>query len=278
MPPLESQKMFITTFTKSLSLALLMLSASPLSGGLNAAQAAPVPEASASALVTPPTSPELTDPACQMPLSNRFYETLGADYTLMTPSGPLLIHGRQSWQALAPITQNRLWAPYAQPLCQQLKKITVHHTHSLYTIQSLQVFHQTQADPKADIAYHFFIDRDGEVYEARPLGYIGSHSEGDNTQNLGIVLNGDFQKQAPAPLQLAALKHLLQGLKGLCPCGFEDGLWTHQERKRLRFPEQADKQTACPGQYLAESVFDFAQELGFGPNQKREYMNEEFSQ
>ncbi len=220
----------------------------------------------------------LQTPNCQSQPLDRFYEILGADYSLDTPSGPLLIHGRQSWQALQPITQNRLWAPYPQPICQQLKRITVHHTHSIYSIQSLQVFHQTQGDPKADIAYHFFIDRDGEVYEARPLGYIGSHAESDNHQNLGIVLNGDFQKQAPPPEQLAALKRLLYGLKALCPCGFEQGLWTHQERKRFVFPDQKTKQTACPGQYLAEPVFDFANELSFGPTHKREYINEEIAE
>lgn len=243
----------------------------------NAAQAETESSPAAHSQMTLAKPSQPTDAVCQTPLSERFYETLGADYSLTTPSGPLRIQGRKSWQALQPITQNRLWAPYAQPLCQQFKQITVHHTHSLYTIQSLQVFHQTQADPKADIAYHFFIDSDGEVYEARPLGYIGSHSEGDNAQNVGIVLNGDFQKQAPPPPQLAALKALLQGLQALCPCGFEAGLWTHQERKRLRFPEQSGKQTACPGQYLAEPVFDFAQELGFGPTQNREYINEEIN-
>ena len=221
------------------------------------------------------TSMRSSEKDCANLSTDRFYETLGADYLLQTAHGPLLIHGRQSWQALQPITQRRLWAPYPQPLCPSLKRITVHHTHSIYTIQSLQVFHQTQDDPKADIAYHFFIDRDGKVYEARPMGYIGSHAEADNEQNLGIVLNGDFQESPPPPQQLQALKSLLQGLKNMCPCGFEEGLYTHQERKQARFPDDVSKHTACPGRYLAEPVFDFARELDYGPDQARNYILDE---
>ncbi len=178
--------------------------------------------------------------------AKRFWQTRGNNYTL----GTLDIIGRGTWGAKPPITEGRLWFDYDAPLCRHLRRITLHHTHSQYTIQSLQDFHQTLADPKADIAYHFFIDTDGKTYEARPLGYVGSHSEGDNTFNVGIVLNGDFQKKPPTLAQQKALNQLLQGLKQLCPGGYPEGLWTHRERKALKFPGQPAKQTACPGDHL----------------------------
>lgn len=177
----------------------------------------------------------------------RLWQTQGADYTL----GTAAVIGRATWKAGPPIPEGRLWEAYPAPLCRYFQRITLHHTHSLYTIQSLQQFHQNMSDPKADIAYHYFIDTDGKIYEARPLGFIGSHSEGDNTFNVGIVLNGDFQHQAPSLPQQKSLNQLLEGLKSLCPGGYPDGLWTHRARKALRFPHAPEKHTECPGDVLA---------------------------
>lgn len=182
------------------------------------------------------------------PENSRFWQVKGDDYAL----GAATVTGRKVWGAEAPIPEGRYWESYPQPLCRYLRRITIHHTHSTYSIRSLQQFHQTMADAKADIAYHYFIDSDGLLYEARPLGFIGSHSERDNTFNVGIVLNGDFQKHPPTLAQQKTLHQLLQGLKALCPGGYEEGLWTHRDRKQLRFPEEMDKQTACPGEHLAQ--------------------------
>jgi hypothetical protein len=177
----------------------------------------------------------------------RFWQLMGEDYRLGT--APVI--GRKTWGAEPPIPDGRYWEPYPAPLCRSLRRITIHHTHSTYSIRSLQQFHQTMADAKADIAYHYFIDADGKVYEARPLGFIGSHSESDNTFNVGIVLNGDFQTHPPTLAQQAALNQLLKGLIALCPGSYEEGLWTHRDRKQRNFPQQSDKQTICPGDHLA---------------------------
>lgn len=179
---------------------------------------------------------------------SRFWQVKGEDYRL----GALHVIGRKTWGASAPIPEGRYWENYPQPLCRYLRRITIHHTHSTYSIRSLQQFHQTMADAKADIAYHYFIDRDGLLYEARPLGFIGSHSEGDNTFNVGIVLNGDFQAHPPSLAQQNTLNQLLAGLLQLCPGSYEEGLWTHRDRKQLNFFGQLDKQTVCPGEHLAQ--------------------------
>lgn len=195
----------------------------------------------------------------------RFYEVQGASYTLQLGSQAVPIIGRKDWGAGPPIPEGRSWKPFPQdqPFCQSIRRITVHHTHSLYTIQSLQRSHQNQADPKADIGYHFFIDVDGKIYEARPLGYMGSHSEGDNSDNVGIVLNGDFTEKAPSPAQIAALRQLVPALR--CPCAPLEGLWTHQSRKALRYPGDPAHFTACPGTHLAEEVYQLGVEQGMNP-------------
>ena len=203
--------------------------------------------------------------ACDMPAPPRFFEVNGGDYILNLGGGSADIIGRGSWHAGPVITAGRSWTPYpaGSSVCSWFNRITVHHTHLLYTNLLLQRSHQTIDDPKADIAYHFLIDNDGKIYEARPLGYIGSHTELDNTGNVGIVLNGDFQDHAPARIQLASLRSLLMALH--CPCAPLEGIWTHQQRQGLKFPGDPAHATACPGQPLAIKVYGLATELGFGP-------------
>jgi len=203
---------------------------------------------------------------CHQAALQRFFETQGADYTLsLNGNAHVQIIGRKTWGAGPVIPDGRSFKPHAAQasVCSWFRRITVHHTHTALSIQALQTFHQNQEDPKADIAYHFYINAEGQIYEARPLGYMGSHAEGDNSQNLGIVLNGDFSQVKPDPRQLTALKNLLSALR--CACGFQEGLFSHQERKALRFPQDPLHYTDCPGQELAVEVYEFAQELGFGP-------------
>lgn len=203
---------------------------------------------------------------CRQAAAPRFFEEQGGNYTLNFNGGaPVTIIGRKSWGAGPSIPTGRSWQPYpAQAsVCSWFRRITVHHTHTALSITALQKYHQNQADPKADIAYHFYIPASGEIYEARPLGYIGSHSERDNGHNLGIVLNGDFSKNTPSPQQVSALRNLLSALR--CPCGFSDGVWTHQQRKHLTFKGDPAHSTECPGQELAREVYGMAADLGYGP-------------
>lgn len=203
--------------------------------------------------------------ACAVPAASRFFAVQGGDYTLNLGGGSAEIVGRGTWGAGPVMPEGRSWVAYpaASSVCGWISRITVHHTHRLYTPLSLQAFHQTQADPKADIAYHFFIDASGVIYEGRPLGFMGSHSERDNSNNVGIALNGDFDENLPGPLQLAALRRLLFALR--CPCSPLEGIWTHQQRNSFKFPADPAYATACPGQQLASEVYGLAAVLGVGP-------------
>jgi len=203
--------------------------------------------------------------ACRENAPERLFAENGADYWLQLGSSRVKIIGRASWGALPAIIEGRSWKTYSskQPFCQWIKRITVHHTHGDYTVQSLQKFHQNIEDPKADIAYHFFINEKGVIYEGRPLGFMGSHSEADNSFNVGIALNGNFEAKAPRHAQLNALKNLLQALH--CPCFTQDGIWTHRQRKTLNFPEQPEHWTTCPGDQLHQKVHVFAENQNLLP-------------
>lgn len=198
--------------------------------------------------------------------TSRFFEVQGGNYRLALGAGEVEVVGRRTWGALPPLPEGRFWESYPreQPFCNQIQRLTVHHTHSAYNALWLQRRHQQMRDdPKADIAYHFLIARDGTVYEGRPLGFIGSHSEADNRNNVGIALNGNFRQQAPSVAQMQALRNLLEALR--CPCAPLEGGWTHQDRKALKFQGQTDRQTDCPGAQGAVAIQALFAELGLSP-------------
>jgi hypothetical protein len=203
--------------------------------------------------------------ACAVSAASRFFAEQGGNYTLNLGGGSAEIVGRGTWGAGPVMPEGRSWVPYpaASSVCGWISRITVHHTHRLYTPLSLQVFHQTLDDPKADIAYHFFIDAAGIIYEGRPLGFMGSHSERDNSNNVGIALNGDFNERLPGDPQLNALRRLLVALR--CPCAPLEGIWTHQQRNSFKFPGDPAYATDCPGQQMAGEVYGLAAALGVGP-------------
>lgn len=208
--------------------------------------------------------------ACQArPEQQRLWQEQGDNYRLQLGSEAVTVIGRRTWGAQPSIPAGRSWQAYPpeQPFCRQVQRMTIHHTHSTYTPLSLQQRHQTQADPKADVGYHFLIDVTGDIYEGRPLGLVGSHSEQDNRGNIGIALNGDFQHQAPTAAQSEALRKLVTALR--CPCSDWEGIWTHRDRKRLNFPAQTEHHTTCPGDVLAAEVERLAAALALSPKNKK---------
>lgn len=96
-----------------------------------------------------------------------------------------------------------------------------------------------KGEPFADIGYHFAIDPSGRVWEGRPLVYQGAHVRGQNDNNLGIVLMGNFDTQRPTPDALKTLERFVaaQMQRYSVPLS---SVRTHQELAP----------TACPGRNL----------------------------
>jgi N-acetyl-anhydromuramyl-L-alanine amidase AmpD len=60
-----------------------------------------------------------------------------------------------------------------------------------------------------DIPYHFLIDREGNIYVARPLQYVGdTATEYDPTGHALITLMGNYNVQEVNQAQLAAIVDL----------------------------------------------------------------------
>lgn len=61
--------------------------------------------------------------------------------------------------------------------------------------------------------YHFFINKNGEIYRGRPEETIGAHAKNYNSNSIGICFQGDFEKEAPTPDQIQSGLELVEYLK-----------------------------------------------------------------
>ncbi len=93
-----------------------------------------------------------------------------------------------------------------------IDRITIHHTAVLLEDNALaparlrqhQRFHQSRGWP--DLAYHFVIDANGNVYEGRPIEAAGdTGTDYDPTGHLLICCEGNFDEQDVPEAQYATL-------------------------------------------------------------------------
>ena len=71
--------------------------------------------------------------------------------------------------------------------------LIVLHCSATRTTQKY-TFRQCKADHMRlgykDIGYHYYITRDGQVHEGRPLWQVGAHCKGHNQHSIGICYEG----------------------------------------------------------------------------------------
>lgn len=60
------------------------------------------------------------------------------------------------------------------------------------------------------VGYHYYIEKDGKVYQSRKDDEEGAHTIGKNTSSIGICITGNFDATLPTPAQVASLKTLLE--------------------------------------------------------------------
>lgn len=114
------------------------------------------------------------------------------------------------------IVQHKLHFNYDRMVERKLSKvylIILHHTaSSSASVEGINNDHLKRG--WAGIGYHFLIQPDGTIDEARPIKYVGSHCAGNNTSSIGIALVGDFRKTKPTDEQIKSLNELVKYLKG----------------------------------------------------------------
>ncbi|HEV3474036.1 MAG TPA: peptidoglycan recognition family protein [Actinomycetota bacterium] len=148
---------------------------------------------------------------------------------------------RDAWGAVEPTGDFRR---------HRIRRLTIHHSgvalrdnrDAPARFRSHQRSHQARGWP--DIAYHLLIDRNGNVYEGRPIGAVGDTATNyDPKGHLGVLCEGHFGEQRPSPEQLQALTAVLAWASaryGVAP----ELIRAHQD--------YAD--TACPGTSMYRRV------------------------
>jgi len=132
-------------------------------------------------------------------------------------------------------------------------RITAHHegwkpvyfTNERETEHRLKLIQHVHMDVRgwADVGYHFIIDRDGRLWEARPIKYQGAHVKYHNKHNVGVMCLGNFMKQEPSNAQVQRLGRTLKKLMAIYRVPV-DRVYTHRELMP----------TLCPGDNLQPHV------------------------
>ena len=137
----------------------------------------------------------------------------------------------------------------------QIERITVHHegstpvrfTDQPATIQRLEGIRRYHSRERGwcDIGYHYVIDRAGRIWEARDVHYQGAHVGGNNENNLGIMVLGNFDEQYPSAEQIVTLKRALITFTRRYSVPVQ-AVHTHREL--------APGRTQCPGSVLQDRM------------------------
>ena len=129
--------------------------------------------------------------------------------------------------------------------CNSTQYIVLHHSE-VVTRHTIEDIHKWHLNKKwAGVAYHYYINKDGEIFEGRPKDAVGAHAYGFNQKSVGICFEGDFnkekigQKQVDAAVMLSALLSL-----------------TYNNAKVIRHSELV-KDKDCPGlNFPFDSFYD----------------------
>lgn len=161
------------------------------------------------------------------------------------PLPPLQVIPRSSWKAKSLIKSR------VTPMS-KIFRVTLHHsgeTDGVYAssrwatgreILRIQRYHQGNKG-WADIGYHYIVDREGRVWQGRPVSYQGAHAKGNaNRGNVGIVILGNYsqRKQSLTRRQRESLKLLVLKLGRIFSIS-QNHLYTHSEI--------LPGHTTCPG-------------------------------
>jgi hypothetical protein len=170
--------------------------------------------------------------------------------------GPLIrgeVIPRTRWTRAQPI-QSRM-----NPPLRVVRRVTIHHDgmRPVTLRSSRDVADRIEAIRSAhinqgwgDIGYHYIVDPLGQVWEGRPVRYQGAHVRGQNDDNVGILVLGNFERQTPTDAQVAALDRFAVAQ-----------LRVHRISPRRLYTHQELAPTACPGRSL-QAYIDHSRRRG----------------
>lgn len=170
-----------------------------------------------------------------------------APSTTVVPAVRLDVICRAAWGAREP-------SPGMQS--HTIDRMTLHHTavrlddnrESPNRIRGHQSFHQSEGF--SDLAYHFLVDRSGNVFEGRPWQYAGeTFTEYDPDGHFLVCCEGDYGSQKPGAQQLKSVSSLFAWAArefGIDP----SEIGGHRDYAA----------TSCPGDHLYERLSEIRSE------------------
>lgn len=76
--------------------------------------------------------------------------------------------------------------------------------------------HHQRGFPKSNfgfyVGYHYLIEKDGSVFQARDEREGGAHTRGKNFSSIGVCLSGNFDVENPPAAQVSALAGFLRNV------------------------------------------------------------------
>lgn len=101
---------------------------------------------------------------------------------------------------------------------EMVEYIIIHHSNRTFDCPFFVKLRHKFLRGWSDTGYHFIIGnkvitKDGKVYKARSIDYVGAHSYGYNKKSLGICLIGNFDCCTPTFKQYRSLIRLIILLK-----------------------------------------------------------------
>ena len=79
--------------------------------------------------------------------------------------------------------------------------IILHHSgvKARHTAKDIHQWHKNKG--WSGIGYHYFIDKEGNIFECRPRDTVGAHAKGYNENSIGVCFEGDFNKETMTDAQ-----------------------------------------------------------------------------
>jgi len=143
-------------------------------------------------------------PNAALPIGTRLL--LAATTSRLGPRGNVCLDTQLPVFPKPPIVSRKDWGARAPDLSKGYEKITappkfyytsitLHHAGNKYNYPTVNTAQEVDMDKGwADISYHFAIDRNGVIYQGRPLEIKGAHILNNNTGRIGIVLLVDLDR------------------------------------------------------------------------------------
>ncbi len=110
--------------------------------------------------------------------------------------------------------------------------------HSAMAKNTVEEIHKSHISKGwTGIGYHFYIRKDGSIYEGRPITAVGAHTVNYNNQSIGICFEGNFEKESMCEAQTKA--------------GCELMAYVRKQYPNAKVVKHKDLQaTACPGKHF----------------------------